>query len=103
MRLSARNADESKTLSTIDDCVGKFKVIIDDCDGNDQLNNPHNYKFGGTYTNSEGWEFTVQPTANKPDEDSCDVTYKFTLDTFKVRGKNFLDVKLGTDGGGLKK
>lgn len=92
VRLSARNADKSKPLST-----------IDDCDGNDPLNNPHNYKFGGTYTSPEGWEFTVQPTAQKPDENSCDVSYKLILDKFEVRGKNFPDAKLGADGGALKK
>lgn len=102
VRLSVRNADESEALSTINDCVGKFKVIIDGCDGNDPINNPHNYKFGGTHTSPDGWEFTVKPTAAKPDEDSCDVSYKVLLDKFEVRGKSFPDATLGAEGGGLK-
>jgi Alpha-galactosyl-binding fungal lectin len=35
------------------DCIDSFKVIIDSCDGNDPINNPHNYKFGGTYFSLE--------------------------------------------------
>lgn len=102
MKLSAHNTDDSEALSTISDCVGQFKLIIDGCDGNDPLNNPHNYKFGGEYTNNQGWDFKLEPTAKKVDEDSCDVSYKFVLDKFEVRGKNFPDAKLGTDGEGLK-
>jgi Alpha-galactosyl-binding fungal lectin len=49
VKLSALIIDDSKTPSTIDDCIGKFKLIIDSCDF-DPINNPHNYKFGGTYT-----------------------------------------------------
>lgn len=63
VKLSTYNTDESKALSTIDDCVGKLKLIIDSCDGNDPFNNPHNYKFGGADTSPEGWEFKVEPTA----------------------------------------
>ena len=102
VRLFAHNTNNSKPLSSIADCVGQFKIIIDGCDGNDPLNNPHNYKFGGEYISGDGWDFKVEPTAKKPDEDSCDVSYKFFLDTFEVRGKNFPDAKLGADGGGLK-
>lgn len=102
VKLSAHNTDDSKALSTIKDCVGGFKVILDGCD-KDQLNNPHNYKYGGTSTSPEGWTFEVKPTATKPTEDSCEVTWKFALDRFEVRGKNFPDAKLGADGGGLKK
>lgn len=103
VKLSAHNKDDSKALSTINDCVGKFKVIIDGCDGKDPINNPHDYKFGGTYPSPEGWEFKVEPTAKKPTEDSCDVSYEFWFDYFEVRGRNFPDAKLGADGGGLKK
>ncbi|KAL8701120.1 MAG: hypothetical protein Q9201_005085 [Fulgogasparrea decipioides] len=102
VKLSVHNTDDSKALKTIDDCVGKFKVIIDGCDGNDPVNNPHNYKFGGIWTSADEWEFKVEPTAKKPTEDSCDVSYKFILDKFEVRGKNFPDAKLGANGGGLK-
>jgi len=45
----------------------------------------------------------VKPTATKPTEDSCDVSYKFAIDTFEVRGKNFADARLGANGEGLKK
>lgn len=45
----------------------------------------------------------MQPTAVKPDENSCDVSYKFIFDKLEVRGKNFPDAKLGADGSGLKK
>lgn len=45
----------------------------------------------------------MQPTAVKPTEDSCDVSYRIILDKFEVCGKNFLDAKLGADGGGLKR
>jgi len=45
----------------------------------------------------------VERTAKKPTENSCDISYKFVLDNFEVRGKNFPDAKLGADGGGLKK
>ncbi|KAL8779859.1 MAG: hypothetical protein Q9203_001407 [Teloschistes exilis] len=102
VKLSAHDTDGSKALSTITDCIGDFKVIIDGCDGNDPINNPHNYKFGGTYTSPGGWEFKLDPTAKKPTEDSCDVGYKFVLDKFEVRGKNFPDAKLGANGEGLK-
>ena len=101
--ISATNDDAAKALSSITDCEGSFKTIIDGCDGNDLLNNPHNYKFGGTLTGSDGWGFKVQPTAKKPTEDICDVSYKFFLDAFEVRGRNFGDAKLGANGEGLKK
>lgn len=92
MRLSSRNADESKTLSN-----------TDDCDGNDLINNPHNDKFGGIYTSPEGWKFTVEPTAKKLDEDSYDVSYRLILDSFEVCARSFPNANLGADGGGLKK
>ncbi|KAI9890971.1 MAG: hypothetical protein M1814_003472 [Vezdaea aestivalis] len=102
VKLSLHNKDDSKPISGIQNCVGDFKIIIDGCDGNDPLNNPHNYKFGGKYTTPNGWTFSVQPTAIKPDENSCDVSYKLLLNEFEVRGKNFPDARLGADGGGLK-
>ena len=46
--------------------------------------------------------FELEPTAVKPTEDSCDVSYRVVLDEFEVRGKNFLDAKLGANGEGLK-
>ncbi|KAL8893603.1 MAG: hypothetical protein Q9192_005103 [Flavoplaca navasiana] len=85
-------------------CISKFKTIIDSCDGDNPTHNPHNYKFGGMYTDSiSGWEYTVEPLAEKPTENSCDVTYRFLGNEFEVRGKNFPDAKLGANGEGLKK
>ena len=46
---------------------------------------------------------SLTPTPTGPDADSCDVSYKFFLDSFEVRGKNFDAAKFGTDGSGLKK
>jgi Alpha-galactosyl-binding fungal lectin len=53
VKLSAHHPDDSITLSSIKDCLGSFTLIIDSCDGDDPANNPHNYKFGGTYTSSD--------------------------------------------------
>ncbi len=45
---------------------------------------------------------TPSPTSAGPDADSCDVSYKFVLDSFKIRGENFDASKFGTDGSGLE-
>ncbi|KAL9631925.1 MAG: hypothetical protein Q9164_005627 [Protoblastenia rupestris] len=45
----------------------------------------------------------MEPQAQKPTENSCDVSYKFVFNSFEVRGKNFPDAKLGAKGEGLKK
>ncbi|KAL8784303.1 MAG: hypothetical protein Q9213_004061 [Squamulea squamosa] len=103
VKLILSNADSAKSISEMPNCVDKFKLIIDSCDGNDPTNNPHNYKFGGTYTDSSsGWELKLEPLARKATENSGDITYKFTHNKFEVRGKNFPDGKLGANGGGLK-
>ena len=85
-------------------CISKFRTIIDSCDGDNPINNPHNYKFGGRYTDSaDGWDYLLEPLAEKPTENSCDVTYLFLGNVFEIRGKNFPDGKLGANGEGLKK
>lgn len=95
--------DQTKPISAAPNCADTFtRTVIDDCDGNDPTNNPHNYKFGGVYTTSDGWVFTLTPKAAQVDEDSCDVSYQFLDDFFEVRGKNFPDAKLGANGEGLK-
>ncbi|KAL8653411.1 MAG: hypothetical protein Q9226_003862 [Calogaya cf. arnoldii] len=104
VKLSLSNTDSSKPVSGMTDCVEKFKTIVDSCDGDNPVNNPHNYKFGGTYTDpSGGWELKIEPLAVKVTENSCDITYNFIENRFEVRGKNFPDGKLGADGEGLKK
>jgi hypothetical protein len=84
-------------------CATAFKnAVIGGCDGDDKVNNPHNYKFGGTFTSSDGWEFTMTPLSKQINEVSCDVSYKFFFDSFEIRGKNLPEAKLGADGEGLK-
>lgn len=97
-------SDESKTPKDSPDCIAHFTAgLIDGCDGNDLVNNPHNHKFGGTLTTGFGWVFHFDPLAQQDDEDSCDVSYKLFYDEFEVRGKNWPDAKLGANGEGLKK
>lgn len=94
--------DGSKTPIDAPDCVDAFKnTVIDGCDGNDGVNNPHNYKYGGTFTKSDGWEFKIEPLAEHVDDDNCDVSHKFLYDFFEIHGKNFPNAKLGVDGSGL--
>ncbi|KAL8781768.1 MAG: hypothetical protein Q9213_005851 [Squamulea squamosa] len=90
------------SVDELTECVDKFKIIIDSCDGDNPVNNPHNYKFGGMYSSS-GWEYKLRPLALKPTENSCDITYEITANFFEIRGKNFPDGKLGAKGEGLKK
>ena len=97
-------SDETKTPKDSPNGIGHFNDgLIDGCDGNDPVNNPHNYKFGGTLTTGDGWAFHLDPLAQQIDEDSCDVSYKFLYDNFEVRGKDWPDAKLGANGEGLKK
>ncbi|KAI4255904.1 MAG: hypothetical protein L6R42_006500, partial [Xanthoria sp. 1 TBL-2021] len=104
VKLTLATTDPAKSIPDMPDCFEKFKIIIDSCDGDKPINNPHNYKFGGTYfDSSNGWELKLEPLALKPTENSCDITYLFTENKFEVRGKNFPDGKLGADGEGLKK
>jgi hypothetical protein len=104
LKMSIRKLqDDKKGPTDAPECVGRFtNIVIDGCDGNDPLNNPHNYKFGSTYTSSDGWEYTMQPLSKQVNEVSCDVSYKFALDYFEIRGKNLPDAKFGANGDGLK-
>ena len=76
--------------------------VIDGCDGNDPLDNPHNYKFGSTLTTGDGWVFKMEPLSEQVNEDSCDVSYRFYFDGVEVRGKNWPEAKMGANGEGLK-
>jgi hypothetical protein len=85
------------------DCVARFSnAVIDGCDGNDAINNPHNYKFGSTFTTGDGWEFKMTPLSKQVNEVNCKVSWKVFFDSFEIRGKNFPDAKLGINGEGLQ-
>ncbi|KAL8916908.1 MAG: hypothetical protein Q9208_008272 [Pyrenodesmia sp. 3 TL-2023] len=103
MRLHLNNeVDPSKTITDHPDCVGVFqKQLLDGCDS-DPVNNPHNYKFGGTYFAGDGWRFELEALATQVNTVDCDVSYKVVLDQFELRGKNLPDSKLGKDGEGLR-
>lgn len=105
LRLSVEfPGDKSKGPHDSPNCKGHLTAgVIDGCDGADTLNNPHNYKFGGTLTTGDGWVFNMEPLSQQVNEDNCDVSYKFAYDGFEVRGKNWPDAKLGANGKGLKK
>ncbi|PQE17443.1 SGNH hydrolase- subgroup protein [Rutstroemia sp. NJR-2017a WRK4] len=95
---------QQKGSTNAPECVGRFtNIVIDACDGNGPVNNPHNYKFGSIYTSADGWEYTMQLLSKQVNEVSCDVAYKFALDYFEIRGKNLPDAKFGANGEGLKK
>ncbi|EHK96497.1 hypothetical protein M7I_7780 [Glarea lozoyensis 74030] len=101
---AANNEDKGpKNTPPGTNCFNALKAVVDGCDGNDPVNNPHNYKFGGTFTSSDGWEFTMTPLSKQINEISCDVAYKFFFDAFEVRGKNLPSAQFGADGEGLKK
>ncbi|KAF2754863.1 hypothetical protein EJ05DRAFT_503805 [Pseudovirgaria hyperparasitica] len=104
LELSVRNlADDSKAPTDAPDCAARFQnAVIDGCDGNDAVNNPHNYKFGGTLTTGDGWEYKMTPLSQQVNEVACDVSYKFFYDGFEIRGKNLPDAKFGAEGEGLK-
>ncbi|KAL8991150.1 MAG: hypothetical protein Q9169_007934, partial [Polycauliona sp. 2 TL-2023] len=96
--------DPEKPISDLDTetCISAYKEIIDGCDGDNPTHNPHNYKFGGSFLASDAWQYTLEPLAEKPTENSCDVTYNFIENVFEIRGKNFPDAELGKGGEGLK-
>lgn len=86
------------------DCTARFQnAVIDGCDGNDMLNNPHNYKFGATLRTADGWEYKMTPLSKQVNEVTCDISYKFWWDGFEVRGKNFPSALMGANGEGLRK
>ncbi|KAL9600250.1 MAG: hypothetical protein Q9219_003294 [cf. Caloplaca sp. 3 TL-2023] len=104
LRLHLNNEiDPSKKITDHHDCVGVFqKELLDGCDGNEPINNPHNYKFGGTYYAGDGWRFEFDALSKQVNTVTCDVSYKFVLDKFELRGKNVPDAILGANGEGLK-
>jgi hypothetical protein len=104
LELSVKDvSDSTKGPKDAPDCVGRFtNAVIDGCDGNDPINNPHNYKFGSTLTTADGWEYKMTPLSQQVNEVACDVSYKFFFDGVEVRGKNWPDAKLGTNGDGLR-
>jgi hypothetical protein len=87
------------------DCLSRFQTaVIDGCDGNDPLNNPHNYKFGSTLLTADGWKYRMTPLSKHVNEVGCDVSYKARgYNVFEVRGKNLPDALLGANGEGLLK
>ncbi|KAK8098814.1 uncharacterized protein PG998_012055 [Apiospora kogelbergensis] len=98
-----KSGDDAKGPGDAPDCQGRFQhVVIDGCDGNDAVNNPHNYKFGATLTAADGWSYKLEPLSKQINEVSCDVAYKFLWDALEIRGKNLPDAKLGANGEGLK-
>ncbi|KAL8940133.1 MAG: hypothetical protein Q9216_002987 [Gyalolechia sp. 2 TL-2023] len=103
LRLHLNNEnDPSKSIADHPDCVGVFqKQLVDDCDGNDPIDNPHNYKFGGTYYAGDGWRFEFDALATQVNTVDCDISYRVLLDKFELRGKNLPDAKLGANGEGL--
>jgi hypothetical protein len=105
LELSVRKVnDDSKAPTDAPDCVARFQnAVIDGCDGNDAVNNPHGYKFGGTLTTGDGWEYKMTPLSQQVNQVSCDVAYKFFFDGFEIRGKNLPDAKFGAEGEGLRK
>lgn len=103
MSVKAPN-NQDKGPKDAPDCANRFKnAVINGCDGSDPVNNPHNYKFGSTFTATDGWEYTMTPLSKQINEVSCDVSYKFLWDSFEIRGKNLPDARLGAEGEGLKK
>ncbi|TGJ88663.1 hypothetical protein E0Z10_g8 [Xylaria hypoxylon] len=104
LELSAKNlSDDSKGPLDDPNCLDRIRGnTIDGCDGNDSINNPHDYKFGSTFTAKDGWEYQMTPLSKQVNEVSCSVAYKFFFDTFEVRGKNFVPAKFGANGEGLK-
>lgn len=77
-------------------------IVIERCDENDPINNPHNYNFGGTFAAVDGLTYMFQPLPKQIDEVSCDVSYKFVFNGFE-RGTNLPDASFGTNVEGLKR
>ncbi|KAI0470671.1 hypothetical protein GGR56DRAFT_659966 [Xylariaceae sp. FL0804] len=103
VRFSVENSqDSSQGPLDAPDCAGNFVgAVIDGCDGNDALNNPHNYKFGGTLTVGP-WSYTMAPLHEQVNADTCTEKYKFLWDRFEIQGMNFPDADLGANGEGLE-
>ncbi|KAI9669874.1 MAG: hypothetical protein M1831_006909 [Alyxoria varia] len=103
LRLSVSSLGDSEAgPKDAPDCEGRFiRAVIDGCDGDDKINNPYNYKFGGRLQTTDGWSFVMEPLSRQEILDSCDVSYKFFFNGFRIRGMNFPDAKLGKNGDGL--
>ncbi|KAF2428643.1 hypothetical protein EJ08DRAFT_322586 [Tothia fuscella] len=94
----------NKAVADSPDCVSKFtNGLIHGCDGDDPKKNPYNSKYGGNITTSNRWIFSFEPRANQGVANNCNTQYKFSVDTFDIRGNNFDPIKLGNNGEGLKK
>ncbi|PQE23744.1 SGNH hydrolase-type esterase domain protein [Rutstroemia sp. NJR-2017a BBW] len=71
--------DDKKGPTDAPERVGRFtNIVIDACDGNYPVNNPHDYKFGSTYTSPDGCEYTMQPLSKQVNEVSYGVAYKYS-------------------------
>ncbi|KAL8881931.1 MAG: hypothetical protein Q9198_000971, partial [Flavoplaca austrocitrina] len=104
LRLSVKlPSDDTKGPGDVPNCRDSFvNAVIDGCDGNDEINNPHNYKFGSTLTLADGLVLKMEPLSKQVNELSCDVAYKFLFNGFEIRGRNWPDGKLGSKGEGLE-
>lgn len=102
MRLQLTNElDQSKTIADKPDCFDEFQTqLIAGCD-HDPSNNPHDYKFGGTYYSGDGWKFEFDALATQVNMVDCHFSYKVVYDQFELRGKNLPDSKFGENGEGL--
>lgn len=100
LEFSATNlVDESKRPKDDPDCLARLRDgVIDGCDNDDRINNPHNYKFGSTLTTTDGWSYRMTPLAKQVVGVTCDVSYRFFFDSFEIRGKNLPDAYLGPNG-----
>lgn len=76
--------------------------VIDGCDSDDRINNPHNYKFGSVLITADSWQYAMKPLSKQVVDVNCDVSYKFFFDSFEIRGKNLPDAMLGPSGEGLQ-
>lgn len=91
--------DDSAGPNDSPDCYIRFGGnVIDGCDGNDPINNPHNHKFGSNYFTADGWEYAMHPLNEKINEVTCEVRYMTGYrDRFEIRGKNLPDGLLGAN------
>ncbi|KAI9894689.1 MAG: hypothetical protein M1814_002045, partial [Vezdaea aestivalis] len=93
----------SKVRPSKDVCEDKFlNVVIAGCDGNNP-DNPFNVKYGGTYTDVNGWEYTMTPTAHRTPDNNCQFQWAAVLDIIDIRGKNWPQSQLQTNGEGLNR
>ncbi|KAL9634922.1 MAG: hypothetical protein Q9204_002812 [Flavoplaca sp. TL-2023a] len=104
LRLSVElPSDDTNGPGDVPNCRDNFvNAVIDGCDGNDVIHNPHNYKFGSTLTLADSWVLKMEPLSKQVNELSCDAAYKFLFNGFEIRGRNWPDGKLGSKGEGLE-